>query len=578
MRLIFLILFSTVFSSYINSFEINDQNSWYTNPMNSRSSWYQCKPNCMSYKEYMQEIKNLKPLSDSKNAKEIRAFRVKWYTLHGAESLRSYFGKVCLKRMGAPEWCFGEDYYSSEEAKAILNALLLLDEMKEKYGANDFVALAEHARSYGNYELYEFWGDSTSDYLRSLKENDRSFLLKAFNSNSLTPDEWDYLVTLGIPSALALKDSETIDIGFKGQVEVFSQEYNDRIEKRLADIDKETGGLLSSFSDMSLFADYPEIAAEENISIGRPSIETRFLKICEDIFDDNQVRWSNKLKSGYAKKLDFCDWNTIYPFITGIYSIESDELKNYDPDIYFNDFYLQYFPTNFKVDNVEHEFYFGIGPEILFNAKYGESAGLDIVKKLIDLSTKIRNDFYKDVRSLEDIKDRALIWGKSSSAPGFKKVVNPKTDKEKRILESFENYITTDEYRKSILAAEAEENINKLLKDQVVKRLIDLKTSMEYVDLCYESRVGYAAIFISQNEHRALTSKFNENFNKTALELDQEIKRKIDVYGLDLFIENNVYVDSSLLEVALRTGTWTPELNEVCTFHQFKLEGYDFFD
>ena len=87
-------LLSTLFSSYINSFDFNNRNSWDT-----RGS-----PK-ISYKEYIQEIKNLKPLSDSKNAKEIRTFRVKWYALHG-KKLRSSFGKVCLE-----EWCFGEDYY-----------------------------------------------------------------------------------------------------------------------------------------------------------------------------------------------------------------------------------------------------------------------------------------------------------------------------------------------------------------------------------------------------------------------------------------------------------------------------------
>ena len=129
-----------------------------------------------------------------------------------------------------------------------------------------------------------------------------------------------------------------------------------------------------------------------------------------------------------------------------------------------------------------------------------------------------------------------------------------------------------------MLAAETQENINKLLEDQVVKRLIDLKTSMEVIDLCYESRVGYAAVFISLNEYRKLKSKFNENFNKTALELDEEIKRQIDVYGLDLFIENNADIDSSFLAMGFSASSWTPELNEVCTMYKLKLEGFNFFD
>ena len=280
----------------------------------------------------------------------------------------------------------------------------------------------------------------------------------------------------------------------------------------------------------------------------------------------------------YAKKLDFCDWNTIYPFITGIYSLEADVLKNYHPDIYLNSYYLQYFPTNFEVTNVEHKFYFEIGPEILFNAYYGVSSGLDIPKILINLSTEIRNEFYKDVLKLQDIKDKASSWGKSATLAEFKILITPQNDKEKRIFEAFEDYIASDEFRQDLLAAEADENVNKLLKNPVVKKLIDLQTSMEVVNLCYESRLGYATIFISQNEHRKLTSKFNENFNKLVLELDQEIKSQIDVYGLDLFIENNVDIDSSILALGFSTGAWTLELNEVCTMYSLKLNGFDLFN
>jgi len=553
MKLIYLILLSTLFSSYMSSFDFNDRYNWDTSG-----------PPKISYEEYIQEIKNLKPLSDSQKGKEKRSFRVKWYTLHGTDGLSNFLGSVCRDPGHGDTKCYFEERYSSAEAKAILNGILLLEEMKEKYGGSrSFAVVAYHASSVWDYEM---------------TQSERIDLFRALSSDNLTKAQWNTLVGNGITAAKALKNSKTIDIGFKGQVEVFSQEYNDRIEKRLADIDIESGGLLSLFSDMNYFADYPEIAVKENINAGRPSLKTRFQHYCEDIFDDSAIRAGGRLQSGYARKLDFCDWGTINPFITGIYSIDADELKNYDADIYFEIFYLQHFPTNFRVENSEHEFYFGIGPEILYNAKYGESLGLDFAKKLINLSTEIRNDFYKDVRSLEDIKDRALIWGKSSSDPGFKKLISPQSDKEKRIFESFENFIATDEFRQSILAAEAQENINKLLEDQVVKRLVDLKTSMEVVDLCYESRLGYATVFISLIEYGKLKLKFNENFKKTALELDQEIKRQIDVYGLDLFIDNNVDVDSSFLAMGFSANSWTPELNEVCTMYKLKLEGFNYFD
>lgn len=561
MKLIKLIFLSTLFSSYMNSFDFKDRNNWDTKGTPK-----------ISYEEYIQEIKKLKPLSDSKKGKEKRSFRVKWYTLHGTDGLSNFLGAVCkTPKYGGDSTCYFEERYSSAEAKAILDGILLLDEMKKKYddinwgtgNGYEFAAVAYHASSGWDYEM---------------TRNERINLANALKSDNLTSNEWNALIEYGIPAAKALKNSKTIDIGFKGQVEVFSQEYNDRIEKRLADIDIESGGLLSLFSDMNYFADYPEKAVEKYKNSAQPSLKTRFEKYCEDIFDDDAIRLGGRLQSSYARKLDFCDWDTINPFITGIYSVDADELKNYDANIYFDAFYIQHFPTSFRVENFEHEFYFGIGPEVLFNAKYGESSGLDFAKKLINLSTEIRNDFYKDVRSREDIKEKALFWGKSSSDPGFKKLISPQSDKEKRIFESFENFIATDEFRQSMLAAETQENINKLLEDQVVKRLIDLKTSMEVIDLCYESRVGYAAVFISLIEYRKLKSKFNENFNKTALELDEEIKRQIDVYGLDLFIENNADIDSSFLAMGFSASSWTPELNEVCTMYKLKLEGFNFFD
>lgn len=551
MRKIFTI-FTLIFTFYIHSEAVLIKKGG-----NDGYSFSDLRDNNPTYEQYIKELIELKPLTEGTSRKEKSTFRVKFYTLHGIRGLSRTLGSVCRTSRGSSE-CYGNEKFPYDSAVATLDAMLLLNDYLEKYGASKFIGLAKHTKG--------LW-DKTNRF------NHLDLVPSLRDGAKLNTSSFEDILEYAIPAARSFKIAESYDIGFKGPAEVFSQEYNERIRKRIEYIDKESGDILSILAKSGTFKEYSEIALKNSVDRSIPSIKMRFQNICEDIFDDEQIKIKNRLEANYLKEIDFCAEKDRDAFITGIYTIDSEVLKNYSPDFYYTIFYNQFFPTWYdrSISNGE---LLRLGPEILFNARYGVSSGLNITKVLIDYKTDIQNTFYENIASLKDIKDKALDCCSSlSSLSGFKKLIYPpRDDTEERIYEAFEDYLGTDEFRQNFMAAMEENKLLEILKDPVVTELIEQKTAMEIVKKCYESRVGYAVIYINQNEYMAVKSKFNKNFKETSSKLSPEINKIIDVHGFNNFINWGVELALVYSGIESLANDWSQANSESCKSYKMQLQ------
>ena len=509
----------------------------------------------ITYSQYIEKLYELEPLSKATSRKGKNDFRFKFYKLHSYNTYRD------------PK--LSDDKFLYGPAVRTLNAMLLLNEASKKYGnTNRFIGLIKH-----------------SGFPKRFNQSNWFDLNVALQDDSvITNDSFNTLLNYGIPAAQFLKKkSEAIEIGFSGPVEEFSEEYNIRIRKRIEAIENETDGLLSLFTaDLDILA---REVLQNYLNYGELSIKKRFEKICTDIFDENQIFIKEQIEVNYLKDIDFCDENNRDSFITGIYIIDPEVLQNYNPSIYFNIWYQQFFPTYHQVDNLD-KLRLSIGPEILFNAKYGVSSGLNIVEKLNDFKSEFQDTFYGDINSLDDIKK--LIQGfvkYPSDVPDLKKLIYPpRNNREEQIYKSFEKYIATNEFQQFLKDAEViakneaiakniEDNFSYILQDPVAENLINLKTAFEIVKACYESRLSYAVVYLNQNEYVTLRSKFNKNFKEASSKLSPEIKKKLNLYGFDNFVDWGVelslyYADAGNLDFL---ADWTQDNEEYCRYYKRQL-------
>ena len=100
----------------------------------------------------------------------------------------------------------------------------------------------------------------------------------------------------------------------------------------------------------------------------------------------------------------------------------------------------------------------------------------------------------------------------------FKKLIQPRSDKEKRIFAALESYLPSDEFKRDYFEAQSENELREILQDSVVKDLIRLEEAMQMIDKCYFSRAGYATVYVNNVEWDILKSLYNENF-KDALKV-----------------------------------------------------------
>lgn len=510
----------------------------------------------ITYGQYIEKLYELEPLSKATSRRDKNSFRLKFYKLH---TYNTYNLDSKLSN---------DDRFPYGPAVRTLKAMLLLDEASKKYGnTNRFIGLIKH-----------------SGFPKRFNQSNWFDLNAALQDDSvITNNSFNTLLNYGIPAAQFLKKkSEAIEIGFSGPVEEFSEEYNIRIRKRIESIENETDGLLSLFTaDLDIFA--REIL-QDYLNYGELSIKKRFEKICTDIFDENQIFIKEQIEVNYLKDIDFCDENNRDSFITGIYSIDPEVLQNYNPSIYFNIWYQQFFPTYHQVDNLD-KLRLSIGPEILFNAKYGVSSGLNIVEKLNDFKSEFQDTFYGDINSLDDINKSTQGFVKyPSDVPDLKKLIYPpRNNREEQIYKSFEKYIATNEFQQFLKDAEViakneaiakniEDNFSYILQDPVAENLINLKTAFEIVKACYESRLGYAVVYLNQNEYFTLTSKFNKKFKEASLKLSPEIKKEIDIYGFDNFIDWGVNLSLDFVGNLDLLADWTQDNAEACRNYERKLQ------
>tara|TARA_B100000575_G_scaffold169384_1_gene135526 strand:- start:311 stop:1963 length:1653 start_codon:yes stop_codon:yes gene_type:complete len=550
MKIKLITLFFILCSSYINS-EVYTKNT---------------------YEGYIEQLINLKSeLSDNPSRREKGRFLDKWSRLHGVNSPEGYI--TLYKKYNLD--CFSSKDNSDmyEFIKTCLNDFLILNEMKEKYGSASFAFITQHISLEWDIERISF--NHVGDLFEAFTEEE----------TPTNPTEIMYLIAYlqeGILAAKILKAAESTDIGFNGQVEVFSQAYNDRIEKRIADIDKESGGLLSTFTEMDFFENYPEKALEKLYTRSMNPYNSNLANIqkyCDNIFEEKILNNRDHLQGGYNKKINFCDATARRNFLTDIYSITPKILQNYSPDILFHyyDGHRIFPSTDPYRGTYKYALYLSIGPEVLFNAKYGLSTGLNIAKKLIDLRTEIQNEFYKDIVSLDDMKRKLLnCCDSEADVQNFKKLIQPRSDKEKRIFAALESYLPSDEFKRDYFEAQSENELREILQDSVVKDLIRLEEAMQMIDKCYFSRAGYSTVYVNNVEWDILKSLYNENFKDASERLDPDIRKRIDdIYGLNNFIKGNVD-DISFWDLAFGAGAWTSNLNEVCTKYKLNLQGFSF--
>ena len=519
-----------------------------------------------NFARVVEELIDLKPLSDGASRKEEREFRAKYYTLRGETGLRVFLGSLCQSfERGDSECYMRNEKFTYDQAVAELNILLLLNDYLKKYGADTFVGLAKHA---GYLDGRNYEGTST----------------ELGSSLCLLTDcvfSWDYRLWNLANFAVYLEKSESIDIGFKGPVELFSKEYYERIKRRIENIDIYSGGILSILREGELFKKYSEMALKHEWNYAY--FQKNYISICEDIFDENQTTYKNKIKANYLKEIDFCDKKDRDDFITGIYSVDPETLKHYSPDIYMNAFYIKFFPT-FNDDIFEYgdynvpEFFLKIGPEILFNARYGVSSGFDIVKELINYKESIQNAFYENITSLDDLKNRTLDGFTSlPNSITFKKLIYPpRNDKEERIYKAFEDYIDTPEFKQDFTDLVGEKELREIIKDPVAKELVELKAAMEIVTKCYESRKGYAAIYINLAEYKTLKSEFEKDFKNISSALSAEINEKLEFYGFDTFINWGVETHLKYSGIEYLSYDWNEGNAELCTINRLRLQGISF--
>lgn len=551
-----LLIFSVTFSFFINS----ETDLITSDDVNFDSLQ-------LTFGQYIDEMYELEPLSKSTSRKEKSAFRVKFYQLHDnyahgerLKDLRVFMGTVC----GEDE-CFGDDKFPFAPAVATLNAILLLDRTFNSFDGYEFIGLAKHTNS--------LWGNP-----KSFDVND---LYNALDYNSkLSNSSFRTLINSGVPAAQYLTSVKPYDIGFEGKVEVFSDEYNERIKKIIDFIDEETGGMLSIlFENGSLF-DYNDVY-KNKLNVGEFSIKDFYERLCTDIFDENLNLFREDISAGYLKEFDACNENDRYALSTGIYNIDPMVLQNYDPDFYFDIINQEYiFPTYHKLDYSD-ELFLSFGPEILFNAKYGISTGLNIVKELNKIKLIVKDTFYESINSLEDVQEEVESFiGSPSEIPLLRMfIAPPRNTREEQIYKAVENYIETDEFQQYLAEAydiniveEMEDKFYEISEDPVAENLINLKTAMEIVNECYESRLGYAVVYLNQNEYFTLKSQFNKKFKEASSKLSPEIKKEIDVYGFDNFIDWGVKLSLDFAGNLDLLDDWSQDNEKACTYYKRQLQ------
>jgi len=501
------------------------------------------RPCGMTFDQYIEKLYELEPLSKATSRREKNAFRFKFYKLHSYSSRDP--------KLSDDEFLYGP-------AVTTLNAMLLLDRSLNSFGRSQFTGLANHTK-------------------RSWDKNNRFQainLRNALDSDSkITNSSFATILNYAIPAAQYLTNAESYDIGFEGEVEVFSDEYNERIKKIIEYIDQETAGMLSILSEIGEFQDIANDVYKEKLNVGKPSMKDYYEFLCTNVFNDAANSLKEVISVMYLKNFDACNKNDRYALSTGIYNIDSKILQNYDPDFYFNIYYQEYFfPTYHKLDDSE-ELFLSIGPEILFNAKYGISSRLNLVKEINNARLELKNSFYEGINSMEDIKEetQALIES-SSDLLALQKLIIPTNTKEEQIYKAFENYIETDEFQQYLKDAEMEDKFSEISKNPVAENLINLKTASEVVKACYESRVGYALVYFNQNEYSKLKSKFNKKFKDTSSKLSPEIKKEIDIYGFDNFIDWGVKLSLDFYGNLDLLADWTQDNADSCRNFQRQLQ------
>jgi len=548
----FLIIFSVTFSFFINS-----ETGLIGQGEFQRDYYFDCtlqsdmgRPCGITYGQYIEKLYELEPLSKATSRREKNAFRFKFYKLH---SYTSRDPKLT------------DDKFLYGPAVTTLNAMLLLDRSLNSFDGFEFIGLANHTK--------RSW-----DKTNSFQANN---LYKALGYDSkITNSSFATILNYAIPAAQYLTNAESYDIGFEGKVEVFSDEYNERIKKIIEYIDQETAGMLSILSETGDIQDFANDVYREKLNVGKFSMKDFYERLCTDVFNDSLNIYREDISAGYLKNFDACNENDRYALSTGIYNIDSKVLQNYDPDFYFDILNQQYiFPTYHKLDPLE-EFFLSIGPEILFNAKYGISSGLNIVKGLNKVRLEFKDSFYEGINSLEDVKEQTQVFIDSpSDVLALKKLITPRNNREEQIYKAFENYITTDEFQQYLkdadviaIVEEREDKFSEIIEDPVAESLINLKTASEIVKACYESRLGYAVVYLNQNEYFILKSKFNKKFKEASSKLSPEIKKEIDIYGFDAFIDWGVKLSLDFYGDLNLLADWTQDNAEACRNFERQLQ------
>ena len=95
---------------------------------------------------------------------------------------------------------------------------------------------------------------------------------------------------------------------------------------------------------------------------------------------------------------------------------------------------------------------------------------------------------------------------------------------------------------------------------------------MEIVTKCYESRLDYAAVYLNRREYLALKSKFNKKFKEAITRLNPEIKKDLDIYGFDNFVDWGVKVSLDFSGNLDSLADWSQDNQEACRYYIKQLQ------
>ena len=84
--------------------------------------------------------------------------------------------------------------------------------------------------------------------------------------------------------------------------------------------------------------------------------------------------------------------------------------------------------------------------------------------------------------------------------------------------------------------------------------------------------MGYALVYFNQNEYSKLKSKFNKKFKETSSKLSPEIKKEIDIYGFDNFIDWGVKLSLDFYGNLDLLADWTQDNADACRNFQRQLQ------